>query len=297
LLDEISFEIDSDLSRALLRTRRGEIDVLPRILDSHFPDQVSPATLRDNLEPYLLHPDRYSYVVLNHRRGALSNPRFREGLSLLWDRARFSEELHHGLASPIGGPIFGKISPDSFSPTKAAALFEAAGFHDTDGDGVRDIGGEAIRFSFAIPSSARSLALEVRAFALELRRVGILLDSTSLDSSVLMGKVEEGDFDMTALVWEGRVDEDPRLWVSLAGDYQFTGYRSDAFLALFEGIQAASSPMERQPLLEKLATLLSTDRPVLFLYRHSNVALISTKVHGVSASSDRLDFRLAWIEQ
>src|SRR5512138_1125605 len=59
-LDEIVFEIDNDPARALTRLRRGEIDVLPRVSDVHYPEQVSQATLRDVLDLYLLTPERYS---------------------------------------------------------------------------------------------------------------------------------------------------------------------------------------------------------------------------------------------
>jgi peptide/nickel transport system substrate-binding protein len=40
LLDGIDFEIDADPARALTRVRRGEIDVLPRVSEVHFPEQV-----------------------------------------------------------------------------------------------------------------------------------------------------------------------------------------------------------------------------------------------------------------
>jgi ABC-type transport system substrate-binding protein len=62
-LDEIVFEIDGDGSRALVRTRRGEIDILPRVLDVLYPEQVAPSTLRDTLDLWWLTPDR----ILVHR--------------------------------------------------------------------------------------------------------------------------------------------------------------------------------------------------------------------------------------
>jgi peptide/nickel transport system substrate-binding protein len=294
-LDEIVFDIDTDLSRALLRVRRGEIDVLPRLLDIHFPEQISPAALRGTIEVYRLAPERYSYIVLNNRRGALSDARFREALSLLWDRSRFASEIHHGLAEPIGAPTFGFASPDPFNPAKAARLFEESGFRDTDSDGVREVGGEAIRLTFLVPSASRILAREAKAYALELRRIGILLDLVYLDSAALIARVEEGEFDMAPFLWEGQRDEDPRLLTGLKGDYQFTGYRSEGFSNLLELARTAESPRERQITLQKLGALLAADRPVLYLYRHSSVLLVNSKVHGLAAVGDRLDFRSVWM--
>jgi peptide/nickel transport system substrate-binding protein len=295
-VDEIVFEIDTDPARALTRLRRGEIDILPRVSEIHYPEQVSQATLRDVLWIFMLRPERYTFVALNTRHGALSSAAFRHALSQLWDRKRFTAEFHHDLGRPIGAPTFGDVPPDLFDRAAAGRLFDQAGFIDTDGDGVREIGGTAIRLTFLLPSGARTLASEVHAFALDLRRVGILLDHATMDTGTLFSKVERGDFDMAALTWDGRKDEDPRLLTGPQGDYQYTGYRSERFTALVDAIKAAASPKERAPLLQQLAQLLGTDRPALFLYRHDVPLLLSRRVHGLSATRDRLDFRSIWMD-
>ena len=99
-LDEIVFEIDPDPARALTRLRRGEFDVLPKVAELHYPEQVSQATLRDVLDLYVLSPHRYSFVALNVRRGILANPSFRHALSLLWDR----DALRRGIPPRAGTP-------------------------------------------------------------------------------------------------------------------------------------------------------------------------------------------------
>ena len=296
MLDEIDFEIDSDPARALTRVRRGEIDILPRVSEAHFPEQVSQATLRDALDLYLLQPHRYSFVVLNTRRGVLADPVFRHALSLLWDRARFASEFHHGLVRPIGAPTFGKAPPDKFDRELAGQLLDQAGFQDTDGDGVRDVGGTPIRLTFLVPASSKTLSAEVRAFAMDLRRAGILLDSSSLDGASLFARVEHGDFDLCGLTWDGRKDEDPRLLLGSQGDFQYTGYKPETFSTAIEHLRTAPSPDARMPLLQQLAEILATDRPALFLYRHDVPALAAKRVHGLAAVGDRLDLRFIWVD-
>jgi len=295
-LDEILFEIDSDSARALIRLRRGEIDVLPRVLDIHYPEQVSQATLRDSLTLYLLAPNRYSLVALNTRRGVLANPAFRHALSLLWDRARFASEFHHGLVRAIGAPTFGDAPSDAFDPAEAVRLLDEAGFKDSDGDGVREIGGAPIRLAFLVPASAHTLSLEIRAYALDLRRAGILLDTTNVDGAAVVARVQHGDFDLAALTWDGRRDEDARLLTSPQGDYQYTGYRSERLTQLVDQLRSAPSPAARAPVLQQLATLLAADRPALFLYRYDVPALASKRVHGLAAIGDRLDLRSVWLD-
>jgi len=296
MLDGIDFEIDTDPARALTRVRRGEIDVLPRVSEVHFPEQVSQATLRDALELYLLQPHRYSFVALNTRRGVLADSVFRQALSLLWDRARFASEFHHGLARPIGAPTFGTAPPDKFDRALAGQLLDQAGFLDTDGDGVREVGGTPIRLTFLVPAGSRTLSAEVRAFAMDLRRAGILLDMSNLDGTTLFSRVERGDFDLCGLTWDGRKDEDPRLLLSAQGDFQYTGYKPEKFVAAIDRVRTALSPAARVPLLQQLADLLAADRPALFLYRHDVPTLAARRVHGLSAVGDRLDLRSVWVD-
>jgi peptide/nickel transport system substrate-binding protein len=295
-LDEIVFEIDSDSARALTRLRRGEIDILPRVSEAHYPEQVSQATLRDVLSLYIQRPERYSFVVLNTRHGVLADAGFRRALSLLWDRSRFAEEFHHGLAQPIGAPTFGKVEPDGFDRTLAAQVLDGAGFRDTNGDGVREVGGGAIRLVFLLPAGARTLASEVKAFALDLRRVGILLDTATVDGSALFGRVQRDDYDMAALTWDGRKDEDPRLLLGNQGDFQYTGYRSDRFSTTVDLLKAAVSPLGRAPFEQQLAEILGEDRPALFLYRHDVPVLVSRRVHGLAALGDRLNLQSVWVD-
>ena len=295
-LDEIVFEIDSDLSRALTRLRRNEIDILPRVSEAHYPDQVSQATLRDVLSLYIQNPDRYSFVVLNTRHGVLADAAFRRALSLLWDRARFVDEFHHGLARTIGAPTFGKVPPDSFDRAAAAQVLDQAGFRDTNGDGVREVGGAAIRLVFLLPAGARTLAAEVKAFALDLRRVGILLDTATVDGAALFARVQRDDFEMAAMTWDGRKDEDPRLLLGSQGDFQYTGYRSDRFSTTVDLLRAAVSPSGRAPLEQQLAEELAEDRPALFLYRHDVPVLVSRRVHGLAATGDRLNLQSVWVD-
>jgi len=295
-LDEIVFEIDTDSARALTRLRRNEIDILPKVAEAHYPEQVSQATLRDVLSLYIQHPDRYSFVLLNTRHGVLADAGFRRALSLLWDRARFVDEFHHGLAQPIGAPTFGKVAPDAFDRSLAGQVLDGAGFRDTNGDGVREVGGVAIRLVFLLPAGARTLAAEVKAFALDLRRVGILLDTVTVDGTALFARVQRDEFEMAALTWDGRRDEDPRLLLGNQGDFQHTGYRSDRLSTAVDLIKVAVSPSGRGPLEQQLAEVLAEDRPALFLYRHDVPILVSRRVHGLAALGDRLNLQSVWVD-
>ncbi len=294
-VDEIAFEIDTDGARALTRARRGEIDILPRVLDSHYPEQVAPGALRETLQLYRLAPERMSFLAVNHRRPLLADIRFRRAMSLLWPRERLADEVHRGLARPIAAPPFGAVPPPSFDRDGAIRLLDEAGFRDTNGDGIREREGVPIRLEMLVAAGARSAAAEGRAFALELRRAGLLLDLAAADPIQLAARLKQGAFDLAPLVWEGRPDDDPRALFGPDGDLPAAARAPDVISPLLDELRLAAGPAARVPVLQRIAEALALAQPVVFLYRHDVPALVANRVRGLSGIGDRIDLRSVWI--
>jgi peptide/nickel transport system substrate-binding protein len=296
-LDEIVFDFDPDAVRALNRTRRGEIDVLSRVIDAHYPDQVEPTTLHGATTLLRLRSRRYSFLSVNHQHYPLSDPRFRRALASLWDRPRFAGELHNDLARPIGGPPFADDIPaPPFDRKRAAAMLDDAGYGDSNADGVRDHLGQPIRLTLLEPAGNRQFHVEAHAFALEARKVGILVDLLPADPATILQRLRRGEYDLAPLIWEGAPDENPEPLYGASGAFNYGGYRSSALEALIDEARGAAGPVARAPILERIARLLADDQPVIFLYRYDVPALASTRVQGLGAVGDKLDFRRVWLD-
>jgi peptide/nickel transport system substrate-binding protein len=297
-LDEIVFEIDADASRALARARRGDVDVLPHVAEVHYPDQVIPAALGDRVALLRLSPVRYSFLVLGQRSEPMRDVRFRRALSLLWNRNRLADELHRGLAEPIGAPPFGStpVPVPPFDLGRAVQLLEEAGFVDTNGDGVRDRAGVPLRLTFVHAAGARSLATEARRFAADLRRAGLLLEIVAVDPATFLERLHTGEFDLAPAVWEGRPDEDPRGLFGAHAEFNHGGFRSERVQVLLDDLRAAPTPAARVPFFNRLAAALADDLPVIFLYRHQAAALVARRVHGLSEDAGNIDLRGAWVD-
>jgi peptide/nickel transport system substrate-binding protein len=296
-VDEIVFDLDPDAVRALNRTRRGDLDVLPRVLDVHYPEQVEPSTLHGTTALYRLSPERYSFLVANHRHFPLSDPRFRRAIALLWDRERFAHELYKDLARPIGGPpLVTDVPAPAFDRKRATALLDDAGYADTNADGVRDRDGHPIRLTMLATAGSRTLTIEARAFVLEMRRAGILVDLVNADPATLLARLRRGEFDLAPMIWQGRPDEDPTALYGADGAFNYSGYRSSELDAALDDLRRAPGIAARRPVLGRIASLLAADQPVIFLYRYDVPALVATRVHGLAAVGDRLDFRNVWLD-
>ena len=295
-LDEIAFEVDPDGARALARTRRGDIDILPRVLPSHYPEEVDPVTLHGALGLWRMRTDRWAYVAVNHRHAPLGDARFRRALSALWDREHFARDLHRGLAHTIGAPPFANVAPPFAGRARAITELDAGGYRDTDADGVREFEGKPIRHTLLLASGGRTAAAEAHAFVFEARKAGLLIDLVSVDAATLLGRLRKHDFDLALMLWEGRPDEDPGTLFGTNGPFNFSGYRSIEVDAALDSLRRAAGPAERRPHLMSLGALLARDQPVLFLYQFDVPTLVASHVHGLAAVSDRLDLRRVWVD-
>jgi peptide/nickel transport system substrate-binding protein len=296
-LDEIVFDVDADAVRALNRTRRGDIDVLARVLDVHYPEQVEPTTLHGGAALYRLPSHRYSFLVVNHAHNPLSDLRFRRAVAMLWDRQRFSGELHDDLARPIGGPpLVDDVPPPPFDRARAIALFEEAGFRDSNADGVRDQAGKPIRLTMLEPAGNKLFNVEARAFVLEMRKAGILVDLVPADAATIVQRLKRGEFDLAPLSWQGTPDDAAAALFGSDGAFNYGGYRSSALDAMLDEARGAAGPAGRAPILARIARLLTDEQPVIFLYRYDVPALVAGRVRGLAAVGDRFDLRRVWLE-
>jgi len=238
-------------------------------------------------------------LLANHAHYPLSDPRFRRAVSMLWDRNRFSSELHGDLARPIGGPPLGSEEPPAAPPfdrPKAIALLEAAGYRDSDADGVRDNQGKAIRLTMLEPAGNKLFNVEARAFVLEMRKAGLLVDLVATDPATIMARMKKGEFDFVPMTWQGTPDDDQSVLFGAGGPFNYGGYRSSAFDALDDEARTAAGPAARVGIRQRMARLLADEQPVIFLYRYDVPALVSGRVRGLAAVGDRFDLRRVWLE-
>src|SRR4029079_2429430 len=94
-----------------------------------------------------------------------------------------------GLFSVCTRPAATPIPQVRFDTSAAARLLDSLGWRDTNGDGVRERGGQVLRFGLLIPKSS---ALRMRYAALiqdQLKRVGAQVDLDVADPQVMQPRM------------------------------------------------------------------------------------------------------------
>jgi peptide/nickel transport system substrate-binding protein len=297
---DIEFVHQSDAAIALKDAKRGDLDIIPALIPAHWPEQASSPGIAASFRALELPSPRLRYLAFNASRVPLDDARLRHAIGLLIDRRSISKRVFDGLARPAlwpiwqGGLVNGAetVVPD-FDPAAAAKLLDAAGWTDTDKDGIRDKGGTQLRLTMLggekpapKDASAPPVKLPRDYFVEAARRVGVVIEVKTGGESWLEKKVGEGEFDLAELVFTGMVDMD--LTPLLGGKDPRHGSSPRVDRAL-DAMGAAWDPAERAKIAVELAAALAESWTFAGIVADAPQGLVHKRVKGVRVWDGWLD--------
>lgn len=245
----------------------------------------------------------------------LSDVRVRRAIRMAIDVDTISKEFFLGYAEPVWTEFFRppyvctNIPRPKFDADAAAALLEEAGWKDTDGDGVRECHGcqnaeEGYKMEMEFITYAEygeSLELTQQLIAEMLGKIGIKLNLSVVEGSVLWASTEDGgieqsgNFDMD--IWDdgyGGIDPTDFLWSYYSADaalpdlgYNYGRWLSADFDSLL-GQAYTLDDKERHDTFCQMAELLEEELPEALLFTAINADAHSTRLLGVQSSTNDL---------
>lgn len=245
----------------------------------------------------------YTFAAFNLKSPLFSDTRVRQALDLAVNR----QEIIDGVLLGYGRPVTGPFSPDSwaynpdvppgaFDPEEARRLLDAAGWRDTDGDGVREKDGRPFEFTIVTNQGVvqRQMIAEIlqRRFA----EVGVRMRIKIIEwSSFLKDVVDARKFDMVLLSWGLSRDPDPYdIWHSSktkTGEFNFVEYSNpEADRLILEGRQSFDQNV-RQKAYRRIHEIIAADRPYLFLYVADALPVVHTRFRNVDVTPIGLGYR------
>jgi ABC-type transport system substrate-binding protein len=295
---DLEFVYQPDAAIALTAAKRGELDLIPALIPAHWPEQASAPGVAAAFRPLVLAPPKLRLLAFNAAR--VDDPRIRHALALLVDRRAIVKRVFGGLARPVlwpiwpGGPVDGAEAPvPEFDPAAAGKLLDAAGWLDTDKDGIRDRGGKQLRLVMiaaekpgAKDLSAPMVKNERDSFVEAARRVGVVIEVKTGGEAFVDKRRTEGAYDLIELAWTGMVDRD--VTPMLAGKDPTWPIQPRVDRAL-DAIAAAWDPAERAKLAPELAAALAESWPVAGIVADAPQGLVHKRVRGVKIRDGWLD--------
>ncbi len=173
-----------------------------------------------------------------------------------------------------------------FDPDSARAVLEAAGWVDSDGDGVREKDGQSLSFDFQVPASqARAVAAEI--FRQNMADIGVEIFVTMIwDYNFYWNlyyslSLEGIGIDIAEFSWDWCTDPNdeacnpPSIWNS--GDAEnYGGYSNPAIDYEYAAAHSAATPEEKLPHIIQHQAIISQDLPMLPLFTRVSVLPIPT---------------------
>lgn len=246
----------------------------------------------------------------------LNDVRVRRAIQMAIDIDTISKEFWYGYAKPVWTEFFRPpynvcdVPKPVFDPEGAKALLEEAGWIDQDGDGVRECHGCTTGAEEGYPMEmefmtyaeyGQTLDLTQEFIAEELLNIGIKLNSSRVEGTVLWestengGLEQSGNFDMD--IWDdGYSGSDPSdyLWVyyhsaaAIPNDGQNYGRYINSTVDELIDASYTLDEAARQDAFCQLATILNEDLPELMLFTTVDANVHSARLQGVQSNANEI---------
>lgn len=222
--------------------------------------------------------------------------RVRQAMSYAFNYDEMLKDLLKGLYSPAAGPFH----PDSWmSPKpalkpykqdldKAEELLDAAGWVDSDFDGVRDktIDGRKVPFRFTILTAQSPVSMRVCTLLKEnLEQIGVICDVKPLEFTVLMKQELDHDFDATIGLWGTGTDPYSTKNIFGTGENRnFGSYSNKEVDKLYEEGMREFDQEKRAKIYAKIAELLYEDQVYTWLFHRNSFYGFNKRLRGYHMS-------------
>ncbi len=174
----------------------GNIDIIYEANPGHWSQLESDGRFEAH---HGIYPGGFA-LYFNHRHSLFADSRVRRAVAHAIDRRAILEALDLPRDLPLSDALWTRrqfrkgelAAPPTYDPAEAERLLDAAGWADSDGDGVRDRDGISASFTLTLRPDSRTRAVLVQE---HLRRVGIAAELDQLDASLVWQRVENQEFD------------------------------------------------------------------------------------------------------
>jgi len=238
--DRLVFTVIPDRQVIVLKFANGELDLFGRYSQINMYPTLKAEERKGKIRVRLGKPAPQSHFRLNwdtprpELRQALRDRRVRLALNYSLNREEIAQIVYHGLLEPAShsfGPVSTFYSDEAsqrhakFDPQRARELLDEAGYHDSDGDGIREyLNGSPFVITLDVTPGT---GVDVCQLAIEYwRDIGILIHMNVGLRDIIFPRWNNGQFEM---FWWGGWSEDPiarpQDW-GIIGDNRPTWHRN-----------------------------------------------------------------------
>jgi peptide/nickel transport system substrate-binding protein len=289
-LDRVVFRVIPDETALVHELLTGGIDFVENV------SEEAAHRLADRADVRLLRvPDLgYGFVCWNTARPLFADPRVRRALTLAIDRRAILEGLLPTSGRPSAGPILSfswahdpELTPLPYDPDAAKALLAAAGFRDTDGDGILERDGAKFSFELDTNQGSALRASIVEMIVAQLRRVGLEAVPRIFEFGASVARHERHEFDAFVGSWREATKVDlGSVFHSSAcrSGYNYGCYADRELDGLIDQARLTVDASSARELWRRAERIVVRDQPFTFLFERDRVHAVRRRIGGVEPS-------------
>lgn len=249
----------------------------------------------------------YRYIGYNLTKPIFQDKRVRQALTHLVDRERIIKEVYHDLARLITGNFFidtayndKSIKPYPFSIEKAKELFKAAGWTDSDGDGILDKSGQKFQFSILAPNNSPSYDKMLPMIKEDMAKAGVIMDIKNVEWSVFVQALGKKKFEACICGWAMGLESDPyQLWHSSQADViessNHVSFKNKKADEIIKEIRVCFDLDKRIKLCHEFHKILHEEQPYTFLFSPYALIAQSKRYRNVRIMPTGIPDKIQWV--
>lgn len=293
-LQRVIFKVIGDHGTAWNALRRGDIDETLIASDVWLREKNNPE-LAKSIDFKRFYTLSYNFIAWNGRHPHLRDKRVRRALAMCIPVEAVIQQLYHGTARAMTGPF----TPDDFAynptvpairydPEEARRLLAAAGWLDSNGDGVLDQGGKRFELELMIMSGSQTTVQFAQMVQAEMKKVGVDLELATIEPSVAIQRILSGNYQSAYLGFD--LDNDPDPFNILHSSQfpprgqNFVYFSNRDIDRLIETARREMDRSKRKEMYWRIHELVADEQPYTWTIQVSSKWGLSKRVRGVELS-------------
>jgi peptide/nickel transport system substrate-binding protein len=254
-----------------------------------------------NVEKYKT--PRVYKIDLNLKHEPLEDVRVRQAMSYAINRSDIAENVLYNVGEAAGGPFLPtmvwankSLKPYSQNLKKADELLTAAGWVDTDGDGIRDKDGKPLKLNLMTYAARPGLPPMAEAMAAQLKEAGIDAETEVLEMGSIDDRREKGNWDLYLAAYNIAMVPDPEYiltnWYMTNGTDNGPGYSNPKVDALIKEARKITDLNERYKKFNEVESIVYDEQPMIIVAYYGCAIVKKDYVKGYVFDPTAHDYRI-----
>lgn len=296
-LDRVIFRIIPEYATRLIELEAGKIDMMESVL-------VDDADRLRESHPEISLVRRgwrsQDYIGWNLNNPLFQDVRVRRAMTMgadidamierLLTSKKTGEKYARPAVSTITPALCGvhndDIKPLAHNVEEAKSLLAAAGWRDTNGDGVIDKGGKKFAFTLTTNTGNKRRADASIMFQDQMKQLGIEVNLERLEANTFFENLRKREYEAALAGWSAALFVDPSdAWGCETDDqprtFNFTNYCNTEVDALIQKGLQTPDPREAAPVWKEMQAKIYEDQPYMFLWWMDEIVAIHERFENV----------------